>query len=202
MEIDKKEKENEELENFNFTFEDIMLRTDYISIGYIKDKYMINYIYYLWNSYSKEQKKEFIMTYIDNIQVYKYKDKIKLKKINYRKTFIEEFSRLIMNNAINGVQVVTDVSDDNKDKLIYTCLPQEKNQFRKYIEKLNSLTEMKYYEIPKSEIQNSGAYKLYYEHNPQDTLYKLVPLLNKKRMYKNITHCAIIEAPKEGNENE
>lgn len=199
LEIEKKEKESEELENFNFTFEDIMLRTDYISISYIKDKYMINYIYYLWNSYTKEQKKEFIMTYIDNIQVYKYKDKIKLKKINYRKTFIEEFSRLVMNNAINGIQVVNDVSDGNKEKLIYTCLPQEKKQFRKYIEKLNSLTEINYYEMPKTEIQDNGSYRLYYEHNPQDTLYKLVPLLNKKRMYKNITHCAIIEVPKGGN---
>ena len=198
--IEKKMQEEKELDDYNFTFEDVMLRTDTIAIDYIKDKYMINYLYYVWNNYSQSEKKDFIMTYIDSIEAYKDKDKVKINKINYRKTFIEEFSRLLLNNAINGIQIVYD-DNRKKYKAVYTTLPQEKKEFRKYIERLKEKTDIEYYEVPKI-LTEKGGYKLVYENAENNKTFKLVPLLNKKRMYKNITHCGIIEVPCGGGKSE
>ena len=197
--IKEKQLEEKELDNYNFSFQDIMLRSDTIAIDYIKDKYMINYLYYVWNNYSQAEKKDFIMTYIDTIEVYKNKETIKILKINYRKTFIEEYSRLLLNNAVNGIQIVY---DDNlkKKKAVYTTFPQEKKEFRKYIERLKEKCEIAYYEVPK-ELTKDGGYKLKYENPIKSKTFKLVPLLNKKRMYKNITHCGIIEVPVGGETN-
>ena len=187
------EKSDEELETYNFTFEDVMLRTDEMAVNFLKDKYMIRFVYQLWETMSKDLKKDFIMTYIDSIEAYKYGDKIKIKKVNYRKTFIEEYARLLMKNAVNDQMIVYD-EEEQRDKIVYTTPPQEKAEFRKHVEKLKQRCGIEYYEVQK-QITDDGKFRFVYEHTTPSSTLKLVPLLNKKRMYKNITHYGIIEVP-------
>lgn len=70
------------------------------------------------------------MKYIDSIEIEKYDKKIKLKRINYRKSFIEEYAQLLYKNAVNDQIKIYDESE-NKIHTIYTTLPQYKNDVRK-----------------------------------------------------------------------
>ena len=78
--LNKKENSDKEMDNYSFTFEDVMLRNDELA-EQLKDKNMINYIYTIWTTMPKEEKKDFIMKYIDSIEIEKYDKKIILKRI-------------------------------------------------------------------------------------------------------------------------
>lgn len=76
-EIEKKQQEEQELEQYNFTFEDVMLKCDLESI-----KCLINPLYQSsfqvkWEQLSIKEKQELIMSYIETIEVIKKDDKVK-----------------------------------------------------------------------------------------------------------------------------
>lgn len=78
-----------------------MLKRDLESI-----KCLINPLYHSsfeieWNKLEVSEKQNLIMSYIDSIEVVKKDKKTEIKKINFRKTFFEEYANLFNKGAIN-----------------------------------------------------------------------------------------------------
>ena len=101
--IENKIKEEQELEQYNFTFEDIMLKRDLESIKELNSPYYRNMFKMKWEELSLKEKQDLMMSYIETIEVIKTNKDIKIKNINFRKTFIEEYANLFNNGGINKI---------------------------------------------------------------------------------------------------
>ena len=94
------------MEQYNFTFEDMMLKIDLESIKELNSLYYRNMFKIKWNELSIKEKQDLMMSYLDTIEVIKTNKDIKIKNINFRKIFIEEYANLFNNSGINRYQEI------------------------------------------------------------------------------------------------
>ena len=190
--INNKIKEEQELEQFNFTFEDLMLKRDLEFIKSINDSNYNNSFKIKWNELSIKEKQDLIMSYIESIEVIKKDDKIEIKNINFRKTFIEEYANLFNNG---GVSVYQEILMNDEKIQVEVSKPMTRKDAHEYIKRLQyNYPVIDYHEVPK-EISTNNKFTLKYQR--ENILYepmKIIPLLNKKGITK-ITHYGIIEIP-------
>lgn len=190
--IEQKQKEEQELEEYNFTFEDIMLKRDLESI-----KSLVNPIYksnfeIKWNELTISEKQDLIMSYIDSIEVIKKSnDKLEIKNINFRKTFIEEYANLFNKGGVNRLQ---DVLVNGEKIQIEVCAPMTKQEAHKYIERLKEKFPISYHEIKKEKYNKHQFYLKYTKDNIFNEPLKMIPLINKKGM-KIAESYGVIEVP-------
>ena len=189
-EIEKKQQEEKELDQYNFTFEDIMLKRDLESI-----KTLINPLYQStfeikWNELSLQDKQALIMSYIDSIEVIKKDDKLEIKKVNFRKTFIEEYANLFNKGAINRFQ---DVSVNGETIQIEVCAPMTRKEIENHIKRLQVKYPIEYHEIQKEKINGHQFCLKYTRENKFNEPFKMIPIVNKKGI-NNVTHYGILEA--------
>lgn len=188
IEVEKKIREEQELEQYNFTFEDIMLKRDIENIKcFINPFYELNF-QAKWNELSVAEKQELITSYIDNIEVIKKGKDIKIKHINFRKTFIEEYANLFNNKGINRNQVITanDVPIN-----IEVSAPMTREEFKRYIKKLQLNLPIDYQELKKEQIKSQQFMLKYNKGNYFNEPFKLIPIIDKFK----ITSYGLIEVP-------
>lgn len=188
IEVEKKIIEEQELEQYNFTFEDIMLKRDIENIKcFINPFYELNF-QAKWNELSVAEKQELITSYIDNIEVIKKGKDIKIKHINFRKTFIEEYANLFNNKGINRNQVITanDVPIN-----IEVSAPMTREEFKRYIKKLQLNLPIDYQELKKEQIKSQQFMLKYNKGNYFNEPFKLIPIIDKFK----ITSYGLIEVP-------
>ena len=186
--IEKKIKEEQELEQYNFTFEDIMLKRDIESI-----KCFVNPFYELnfgakWNELPLAEKQDLIMSYIDSIEVIKNDKDIKIKNINFRKTFIEEYANLFANKGINKA---VEITKNNTPINIEVSAPMTREEIKSYIRKLQLNYPIDYQELRKEQINDKQFMLKYIKGNYFNELFKLIPIIDKFK----ITHYGLIEVP-------
>ena len=188
IDVEKKIKEEQELEQYNFTFEDIMLKRDIESI-----KCFINPFYELnfrakWSELSISEKQGLITSYIDNIEVIKNDKDIKIKQINFRKTFIEEYANLFNNGGINRNQVI---KENNIPINIEVSAPMTREEIKKYIKKLQLSFPIDYQELKKEQVNDQQFMIKYNKDNYFNEPFKLIPIIDKFK----ITSYGLIEIP-------
>ena len=190
-EIENKIKVEQDLEQYRFTFEDIMLKRDLETIKELNSPYYRNMFKLKWEELSIKDKQDLMMSYIDTIEVVKNDKDIEIKNINFRKTFIEEYANLFHNGGTNMYQ---EIQVNGEIIQIDVCKPMTKEEVHNYIKRLQTkFPIINYQEIEKVKIEGT---KFYLKYNRENSLYqpfKLIPLLNDKT--KNITHYGIIEVP-------
>ena len=186
--IEYKIKEEQDLEQYNFTFEDIMLKRDIENIkGFINPFYELNF-QAKWNELSVSGKQDLITSYIDNIEVIKNDKDIKIKHINFRKTFIEEYAKLFNNGGINRNQ---EIKANNISINIEVSAPMIREEIKKYIEKLQLNFPIDYQELKKEQINDKEFMLKYNKGNYFNQPFKLIPIIDKFK----ITHYGLIEVP-------
>ena len=186
--IGKKIKDEQELEPYNFTFEDIMLKRDIENI-----KCFINPFYELnfrakWSELSISEKQGLITSYIDNIEVIKNDKDIRIKQINFRKTFIEEYANLFNNGGINRNQVI---KENNVPINIEVSAPMTREKIKKYIKKLQLSFPIDYQELKKEQVNDQQFMLKYNKGNYFNEPFKLIPIIDKFK----ITSYGLIEIP-------
>ncbi len=186
--IGKKIKDEQELEPYNFTFEDIILKRDIENI-----KCFINPFYELnfrakWSELSISEKQGLITSYIDNIEVIKNDKDIKIKQINFRKTFIEEYANLFNNGGINRNQVI---KENNIPINIEVSAPMTREEIKKYIKKLQLSFPIDYQELKKEQVNDQQFMLKYNKGNYFNEPFKLIPIIDKFK----ITSYGLIEIP-------
>ena len=190
--IEEKQKEEQELEEYNFTFEDIMLKRDLESI-----KSLVNPIYksnfeIKWNELQVSEKQDLIMSYIESIEVIKKSnDKLEIKNINFRKTFIEEYANLFNKGGVNRLQ---DVSINGEEIQIEVCAPMTRGEINKHIKRLQTKCPIYYREIKKEKYNNHQFCLKYTKDNIYNEPFKMIPIVNKKGINK-VDSFGVIEVP-------
>ena len=190
--IEKKQQEERELDQYNFTFEDIMLKRDLESI-----KCLINPLYQSsfeikWNELSISEKQDLIMSYIESIEVIKKdNNELEIKQINFRKTFIEEYANLFNKGAINRFQ---DISANGETIQVEVCAPMTRKEVENHIKRLQVNYPIDYQEIKKEKYNDHQFCLKYTRENPFNEPLKLIPLINKKGINK-VDSFGVIEVP-------
>ena len=189
--IEQKQKEEQELEEYNFTFEDIMLKRDLESI-----KSLVNPIYksnfeIKCNELQVSEKQDLIMSYIESIEVIKKNDKLEIKNINFRKTFIEEYANLFNKGGVNRLQ---DVLANGEKIQIEVCAPMTREEINKHIKRLQTKCPIYYREIKKEKYNNHQFCLKYTKDNIYNEPFKMIPIVNKKGINK-VDSFGVIEVP-------
>ena len=149
-ELEKKIKEQKQVENFNFTTNDLLVLEDTKKINELiyPDKIMEN-ILSLTNS-PREEMKRIIATYIDNIEVSKIGEQTELKYIEYRKSFLAD---LVNFHNEYGVPCNWSIfSDSSGSKIAMNHEGKTHKEAQEYFDKLkdtikNDKLKLNYYEI-------------------------------------------------------
>ena len=188
VEVEKKIREEQELEQYKFTFEDIMLKRDIENIKcFINPFYELNF-QAKWNELSVAKKQYLITSYINNIEVIKTDKNIKIKHINFRKTFIEEYADLFNNKGINRNQVIT---ANNVPINIEVSAPMTREEIKNYIKKLQLKYPIDYQELKKEQFNDKQFMLKYNKGNYFNEPFKLIPIMDKFK----ITSYGLIEVP-------
>ena len=191
-EIEQKQKEEQELEEYNFTFEDIMFVRDGESIKSLMNPLYQSNFEVKWNELELNEKQDLIMSYIDSIEVLKKdNDKLEIKNINFRKTFIEEYANLFNKGAVNRLQ---DVLVNGENIQIEVCAPMTKKEAQKHIERLKEKFPISYHEIKKERYNKNQFYLKHTKTNIFNEPLKMIPLINKKGINK-VDSYGVIEVP-------
>ena len=190
--IEEKQKEERELDKYNFTFEDIMLKRDLESIKSMTIPNYQNNFKTRWNELTTKDKQNIMMDYIDSIEVIKKdNNNLEIKQINFRKTFIEEYANLFNAKAINCYK---DISANGNNIQIETCAPMTKDEIKKYLKKLQLYYPIDYQEVEKEEINNNQFQLKYNRSNRFNEPLKIIPIINNNS-FKTITKYGVIEIP-------
>ena len=188
IDVEKKIKKEQELEQYNFTFEDIMLKRDIESIKcFINPFYELNF-QSKWNELYITKKQELITSYIDSIEVIKNDKDIKIKHITFRKTFIEEYANLFNNG---GTDINKEIKANNVPINIEVSAPMTREEIKRYIKKLQLSFPIDYQELKKEQINDKEFMLKYSKGNYFNEPFKLIPILDKFK----ITNYGLIEVP-------
>ena len=190
--IEEKQKEERELDKYNFTFEDIMLKRDLESIKFMTIPNYQNSFKIRWNELTTKDKQNIMMDYIDSIEVIKKdNNNLEIKQINFRKTFIEEYANLFNAKAINCYK---DISANGNNIQIETCAPMTKDEIKKYLKKLQLYYPIDYQEVEKEQINDNQFQLKYNRSNRFNEPLKIIPIINNNN-FKTITKYGVIEIP-------
>lgn len=190
-ELEKKQKEERELDKYNFNYEDIMLNRDIESIKNIVDSSHQNIYELKWNDLSVSEKQDLVMSYIDSIEVIKNGKELEVTNINYRPTFIEEYINLFNNGGINKIEKV---EENEKEIEIEICKSMTHEEVEKYVNRLDKEYPVYYYEIKNEALEPNELLLNYSKASPFNTPLKIIPIISRKGM-KEIEKYGIIEIP-------
>ena len=128
-----------------------------------------------WNDLSISEKQDLIMSYIDTIEVTKKDDKLEIKHINFRKTFIEEYAKLFNNGAINRFQ---DVSINGESLQMEVCAPMTRKEIETHIKRLQVNYPIDYQEIKKEKYNDHQFCLKYTRENRFNEPLKMIPIVS------------------------
>lgn len=106
---------------------------DLESIKELNSPYYRNMFKIKWNELSIKEKQELMMSYINSIEVIKKEDKLEIKNINFRKTFIEEYANLFNDGGINRYQ---EIEVNGEIRQVEISKPMTRTEVINYIKKL------------------------------------------------------------------
>lgn len=169
-----------------------MLTRDLESIKYILDPLYHNKFLKKWKELSIKQKQDLIMNYIDSIEVIKTNDDVKIKNINFRKTFIKEYAKLFSDS---GLTRHIDVSSNKDTSEMEVCYPMTREEAEQYVDKLSRHCPIEYVEVKKQKYENN-QFRLDYINAEENTIpFKMIPILNKKGI-KKVESFGVIGVPR------
>jgi transcription elongation factor Elf1 len=177
--INEKAKEQKQYENLNFTVDDLNI---------MQDKYTIDTLLYptkllktinTWFDLTREEKREYIFRYIDDIEVTKENGNHNVIKVNFRKEILAE---LLENHRKYDFPLDITLFEDDDNIPIPMMIKgfKTKVEAEEYVEKLRKFHKVNYYDNIVidddlvGEVQAMGEY---------EKIIRLIPL-NDKNHYK------------------
>ena len=191
-ELEKKIKEQKQVENFNFTTDDLLVLEDTKKIDELiyPDKLMGN-ILSLTNS-PREEMKRIIATYIDNIEVNKVGEQTELKYIEYRKSFLAD---LVNFHNEYGVPCNWSIFEDSSGSKIATNHEgKTSKEVQEYFDKLqdtikNDKLKLNYYEIEADDqLEDVG----FIPNGDYEKVLRLIVLSDSKRYNDKTLRLGVI----------
>ena len=187
-------KEEQDLEKFSFTYEDMLLKRDLDTIRSLIDDNYQSEFKVKWEELTISEKQDIMMSYIETIEVTKNNQQISIKRINFRATFLEEYVNLIKQGGINHTApAMITIEDIEEERPIEVSKPMVKSDVNKYLDRIRE-----HYKIGYTEVTTEKADKKiminYQQSTPFSIPFKMIPLISKKGI-KKITHIGVIDIP-------
>jgi site-specific DNA recombinase len=140
---DKKLK-NIDINNFNFSPQKVMADRD-IKRCELEDLGMLNkYLKSEWDNRSKEEKQEFISKYIESVTLEKENNKLKIKQILFRSSYMAQLNKL---GSLGIVDFKIPITINNEPTYSRIGIGLNREQLQEYIDRLSEKFETKYYEV-------------------------------------------------------
>ena len=111
----------------------------------LEDLGMLNkYLKSEWDNRSKEEKQEFISKYIESVTLEKENNKLKIKQILFRSSYMEQLNKL---GSLGIVDFKIPITINNEPTYSRIGIGLNRGQLQEYIDRLSEKFETKYYEV-------------------------------------------------------
>ena len=142
----------------------------------------------IWNNLSKERQQELCMKYIETIDLgYDENKKVVIEKVNFRKSFLEEYSNLFTEGIVD--KEVT-ISYEDITKVVSLSSLKTEKEIEDYIHKLQSYYQVEYFKIDVIR-EEEGTFYLEYSPNKKQEIIKLIPIKDEKGFKPNLGYGVI-----------
>ena len=142
----------------------------------------------IWNNLSKQRRQELCMKYIETIDLgYDEKRKVIIEKVDFRKSFLEEYSTLFTEGIIDKEVAV---SYENTTQVVSLSSAKIENEIEDYIKKLQNYYRVEYFKI-KVIREEDGIFYLEYSPNKKQEIIKLIPIKDEKGFKSNLGYGVI-----------
>ena len=165
----------------NANLDDISLYKDLSKIENIKmDPDRLNLLD-VWSTWDRTFQQELFMKYIESIDLtFNSNHKIKLEKVNFRKSFLEEYDKLFSESLIDKeLKVLT----DNGYRMVSVSNNKSRNDIEMYINKLKKYYNIDYYET-EIKYDDNGLIYLENKENINKDIIKLIPIMTTQKFNK------------------
>ncbi len=182
-----KNKINNNINVHNLDLDDINLYRDIEKIKQVKLNQYYKDEIMLWKSWTKEKQQELFIKYIDSIELEFVKDKIEIKIVNFKKSFLDEYSKLFLENVID---LETNLVSKDHNNTINISYLKSKEETENYINKLKKYYDIDYYES-RIVYDKDNNISLEYESNNNSNIIKIIPFKEQNKFSKNL-NCGVI----------
>lgn len=173
------------LTQHNLDLDDITLYRDVHKIKQIKISQYYQDQMLLWVSWSKEKQQELFMRYIDSIELEINNKKIEVSKVNFKKSFLEEYTDLFFKNIID---IETNLCGKDKKNSINLTYFKSREDIESYITKLRKHYDIHYYEAKMIIDENNNLY-FEYEGEKEENIIKIITIKEANKFNKQL-NCA------------
>ena len=172
----------------NINYESIILCRDIRRFEYIKNNKLLNLSpLHEYNKYSKLEKQNMFMRYIDTIEYEGTGSKIKVKKVNFNATFLSEYNNCIKEGMFDEM---CNIETENGRHLIYLSNPKTHEEVTNYVDKLKDLYDADYLEFDVVKTEKGDLFDIKDDFKEGHRAIKMIPIksenrlenLNKKRL--------------------
>ena len=185
--IDEKQKEQRQYENLNFTVDNLTIMMDkYHSESLLYPQRLFKTIC-TWFDLSRDEKKEYIFRYIDDIEITKENDNHKVINVNFRKELLTE---MLEHHKKYDFPIDIHLFVDDEDMPIPIMYKGFKTSAEAeiYVDKLRQFVDVNYYETTvNDELEAEIASKSDYEK-----IIRLIPLEDKTKYNNKMLNVGVI----------
>ena len=182
--LEQKRIESIDFNKQSFSPQKIMADRDVAKEKLVRSNKLTDVLMEEWNAKTKEEKQEFISKFIENMTLERVgKEHFDIKNINLRSNFLEQIYKL-MENGMFDVMVPT----ENNNGSVPATLLMDKNDLKKYLDRLNDYYEVSYYELYNLDNVPKNGYKKKYittdkTNENGEKLFKLVELVTDNKTF-------------------
>ena len=115
------------------------------------------------------------------------KDLKVIEKVNFRKSFLEEYSTLFTEGIVD--KEVT-ISYEDTTKVVSLSSPKNEKEIEDYIHKLQNYYQVEYFKIDVIR-EEEGTFYLEYSPNKKQEIIKLIPIKDEKGFKPNLGYGVI-----------
>ena len=128
------------------------------------------------------------MKYIESIDLgYDENRKVVIEKVNFRKSFLEEYSTLFTEGIVD--KEVT-VSYKDTTKIVSLSSSKTEIEIEDYIQKLQTYYQVEYFKIDVIR-EEDGAFYIEYRPNKKQEIIKIIPIKDEKGFKSNLGYGVI-----------
>ena len=181
--LTKKLEEQKQLENLNYTLEDLMLLEDKQEIDSIVNDNFFEKLFY-FADLDRKNKKELISKYINYIEVTRESKEIDLPNIYFKKQFLLEYTNY---SKERGYKYIVDGINDNG---IADSKVKTRDEALNYVQKLKADYDINYYEVELQDFKQNSINS----PNDDEIVIKIMPIKKENSYAKDNIKLGIIGA--------
>ena len=176
--LESKKLELVNLETFNYSPHELLAQRDLEKEKMIRLDTLNTVLKTKWNGMEKSEKQEFILKFIDTIEINKdSKGNLILEKINFRNGFIRQLVKFYDAGIFD---VAVPVMVDNKEEYIKGGRMNEE-QLDKYLSKINEHFETSFYEMYETIDEKTNEVILEYQPKENEKIIRFVAISPKEK---------------------